>query len=398
MNREDFPILNSNIIYFDNAATSLKPKQVIAKMDEYYNSYSSNIKRGDYDISNKADIEYENVRSLVKELINAQEEKEIIFTSGTTESLNLIVEGYFKDALKENDEVLITKSEHASNILPWFKLIKTNNIKINYIPLNDNYEITLDNFKKVITPNTKVISIAHITNVIGDIRPLKEIISYAHSLGILVVIDGAQSIPHIKVDVKDLDIDFLAFSAHKMLGPTGVGVLYAKENLLNKINPLNLGGGMNESFAENGNYVLKELPTRLEAGTPNIAGVIGLGEAIRYINKIGISNIENYVSELKSYLVTKLKQIPHINIINKTSNHGIIAFTVEGIFGQDVAFYLNKYNICVRSGNHCAKMLKDVIGVSNTIRVSLYFYNTKEEIDKFVTLLNDKSKIEKEML
>lgn len=398
MYREDFEILKSDLIYFDSAATSLKPKVVIDKMNEYYNCYPSNVKRGDYDMSYKADNEYENVRHLVKNFINASKENEIIFTSGTTESLNLIVEGYFKDHLKESDEVLITKSEHASNVLPWFRLIKTNNIKVNYIPLDDNYEVTMENVKKAITPNTKVISIAHITNVIGDIRPLKAIINYAHSLGILVVVDGAQSIPHIKVDVKDLDIDFLAFSAHKMCGPTGVGVIYAKESLLKEIHPLNLGGGMNESFSTDGMFLLKEIPTRLEAGTPNIAGVIGLGKAIEYINNIGTNNISNYVRELKDYLISKLNNLSHVNIINKNANSSIIAFNINGIFSQDVAFYLNKHHICVRSGNHCAKILKDEIRVANTLRISLYFYNTKEEIDKFISLISDKAKIEKEML
>ncbi len=398
MYREDFEILNSDLIYFDNAATSLKPKAVIEKMNEYYNCYPSNVKRGDYDMSYKADTEYENVRHLVKEFINAAKDSEIIFTSGTTESLNLIVEGYFKNHLKNGDEVLITKSEHASNVLPWFRLIKNNNIKVSYIPLDNNYEVMLENVKKAITPNTKVISIAHITNVIGDIRPLEAIINYAHSLGVLVVIDGAQSVPHIKVDVRKLDIDFLAFSAHKMCGPTGVGVLYAKEDLLKEINPVNLGGGMNESFSTDGMFLLKELPTRLEAGTPNIASVIGFGKAIEYISKIGINNIENHVRDLRDYLISELNKINHVNIINKNANSSIIAFNIEGIFSQDVAFYLNKHHICVRSGNHCAKILKDEIRVVNTLRLSLYFYNTKEEIDRFISLISDKAKIEKEML
>lgn len=398
MYREDFVILTNDLIYFDNAATSLKPKEVIAKMTEYYNSYGVNIKRGDYDLSFKADTSYEEVRSLAKDFINAYSTNEIVFTSGVTESLNLIANGYFKDQLKVSDEVLLTKSEHASNILPWFKLSKEKEIKINYIPLDNNYEVTLDNVKKTITPNTKVISIAHVTNVVGDIRSLKEIIKYAHSLGILVVVDAAQSIPHMAIDVKDLDVDFLVFSAHKMCGPTGVGVLYGKEALLEKLNPLNLGGGMNESFMADGNYTLKSLPYRLEAGTPNIAGVIGLGAAIKYLNNIGMDKINDYVSSLKTYLVNKLSLIPHVQLINKTSASGIVAFNIEGIFSQDVAFYLNKYHICVRAGNHCAKILKDEIGVTSTVRISLYFYNTKEEIDYFVNLISDKNKIVKEML
>jgi len=398
MHREDFEILKTNLIYFDNAATALKPKEVLAKMNEYYNEYSSNVKRGDYDLSYKADTEYENVRTIVKDFIKAHSVKEIAFTSGTTESLNLIINGYFKDKLEVNDEVLLTKAEHASNILPWFKLSKDKGIKINYIPLDNNYEVTLDNVKKAITPNTKVIALAHITNVVGDIRPLKEIIAYAHSLGILVVVDAAQSVPHMAVNVQDLDVDFLAFSAHKMCGPTGVGVLYGKEHLLENMDSLNLGGGMNESFNADGTYLLKYLPNRLEAGTPNIAGVIGLGAAINYLNNMGIDKIADYEKELKTYFINKLSLIPHVNIINKNSHSGIIAFNIEGIFSQDVAFYLNKHHICVRAGNHCAKILKDEIGIANTVRISLYFYNTKEEIDNFINLISDKNKIEKEML
>jgi len=398
MHREDFEILKTNLIYFDNAATALKPKEVLAKMNEYYNEYSSNVKRGDYDLSYKADTEYENVRTIVKDFINAHSVKEIAFTSGTTESLNLIINGYFKDKLEVNDEVLLTKAEHASNILPWFKLSKDKGIKINYIPLDNNYEVTLDNVKAAITPNTKVIALAHITNVVGDIRPLKEIITYAHSLGILVVVDAAQSVPHMAVNVQDLDVDFLAFSAHKMCGPTGVGVLYGKEHLLENMDSLNLGGGMNESFNADGTYLLKDLPNRLEAGTPNIAGVIGLGAAINYLNNMGIDKIADYEKELKTYFINKLSLIPHVNIINKNSHSGIIAFNIEGIFSQDVAFYLNKHHICVRAGNHCAKILKDEIGIANTVRISLYFYNTKEEIDNFINLISDKNKIEKEML
>ncbi|HOP66054.1 MAG TPA: cysteine desulfurase [Bacilli bacterium] len=398
MNREDFLILKSGLIYFDNAATALKPKEVIAKMDEYYHNYPSNIKRGDYDLSYQATEEYEHTRNLVKELINADVIKEIVFTSGATDSLNIIADGYFKNKLNQNDEVLITKSEHASNVLPWFRLIKTNGIKVKYIPLDENYEVTLENVKKRVTANTKVISLAQITNVVGDIRPLKEIINYAHSLGILVIVDAAQSIAHKKVNVKELDADFLVFSAHKMGGPTGIGVLYGKERLLKEIEPINLGGGMNESFTTDGTYILKDIPTRLEAGTPNIAGVIGLGKTIEYLNKLDINKIDAYITDLKKYLVSKLEVIPHINIINKTSLSSVLAFNVEGIFSQDVAFYLNKHHICVRAGNHCAKMLKEEIKIANTVRISLSFYNTKTEIDKFIDLIKDKSRIEKEMI
>lgn len=398
MNREDFPMLNQDIIYFDNGATTLKPKCVIDKMVEYYSEYGASSHRGDYDIAYKVDQEYENTRDLVRKFINAKYLEEIIFTTGATESLNLIVSGFFKNLLEPNDEVLITKSEHASNVLPWFSLANTNGIKIGYIPLDDNHYVTLENVKKAITPNTKVISLAYITNVIGDIRPIKEIVEFAHQNNIFVVVDAAQSIGHVKTDVQDLDVDFLSFSAHKMCGPTGVGVLYGKKELLEEVEPLLLGGGMNKSFDNEHEVYYKNLPTRLEAGTPNIAGVIGLGSAIEYLESIGLENIATIEKNLRKYLIDKLITIPHIDIINLESDSGIVSFNVADIFSQDIAYYLNKYNICVRAGNHCAKILKKEVGVNNTIRVSLYFYNTIEEIDMLVELLADKDKILKEML
>ena len=397
MNREDFPMLKTGYIYLDNGATTLKPQVVIDSITDYYSNYTANAHRGDYDLSLRVDNEYEGAREVVRSFINANSSKEIVFTSGTTNSLNMIVDGFFKNILHENDEVLITESEHASNVLPWFNLANIINIKVNFIPL-DNYEVTLDNVKKAITPNTKVISIAHITNVIGDERPIKEICEYAHQHNIYVVVDGAQSIPQIKVDVKDLDCDFLAFSGHKICGPTGVGVLYGKKELLEQLKPQNLGGGMNESFDSVDQIELKPIPTRLEAGTPNIAGVIGLSAAIKYVNNIGLNNITEHERNLKKYAVSKLKEIPHITIYNENIDGGIVAFNVDGIFSQDVSVYLNKYKVCVRAGNHCAKLLKNVIDVKNTVRLSLYYYNTKEEIDYVVNLLKDKDKILKEML
>ena len=246
MNREDFPMLNHNYIYLDNGATTWKPKQVINKITEYYQDYTANAHRGDYDISMKVDLEYENARDLVKDFINAKSRKEIIFTSGTTNSLNMIANGFFKNVLEPGDEIIITESEHASNVLPWFNLAATNGVVIKYCPLDENHYVTLNNLKKVVTPNTKLISLAQITNVIGDIRPIKEICEFAHQNNIFVCVDGAQSVPHIKVDVQDLDCDFLAFSGHKMCGPTGIGILYGKLELLQELQPQNLGGGMNE--------------------------------------------------------------------------------------------------------------------------------------------------------
>lgn len=386
MNREDFPIFNQDLIYFDNGATTMKPKQVIDSVVDYYSNYTANAHRGDYNNSLKVDIKYEEVRSKVKNFINCDSEKEIIFTSGTTDSLNRIVFGYMKYFLKENDEVLITKAEHASNILPWLELEKEIGIKVKYIPL-DKHLVTVENVKNSITDKTKVISLAHITNVLGDTRPIEEIGKICKENNILFVVDGAQSVPHIKTDVKKLNIDFLAFSGHKMLGPTGIGVLYGKEKLLEEMKPIEFGGGMNAAFSSNGEVEYKSLPSRLEAGTPNIAGVIGLGSAIDYIEKIGIDKITKHERELKEYFIEKVKDIPQIIIYNKDIPGSLIAFNIDGVFSQDTAIYLNHYNICVRAGNHCAKILKEDLLVKNTCRISFYLYNTKEEIDKLIEVL-----------
>ena len=398
MNREDFPMLFNNIIYFDNGATTFKPKQVLKKISDYYTEYTANAHRGDYHISLKVDTEYELARNIVQEFINAKDRSEIVFTSGSTESLNYIATGFFGNYLEAGDEILITKAEHASNVLPWFRLAKQLDVLVNFIDLDDNHYVTVDNVLKAITPRTKVISLAQITNVIGDIRPIKEICKIAHERGIFVVVDAAQSAPHIKIDVQDLDCDFLAFSGHKLCGPTGVGVLYGKKELLENMEPVNLGGGMNESFDTVNDVYLKSLPTRLEAGTPNIEGVLGLGEAINYLNSIGMDKIHEYEMALRKYLVEKLIDIKHIDIINIEADSGIVAFNVDGVFSQDVAVYLDKYNICLRAGNHCAKILKDEVGVKNTCRISLYFYNNYEEIDRLVELLKDKDRIVREMI
>lgn len=397
MHRDDFPMIKDDLIYLDNGATTFKPKCVLEAMNDYYENYSANAHRGDYSISYKVDVAYENARVKVAKFINAEID-EVVFTSGATESLNVIATGFFFNLLEEGDEIIISDAEHASNVLPWFRLANKLGAVIKYVPLDANLHVTLENIKSVVTPRSKVISLAGITNVVGDVRPIKEICKFAHQNNMFVVCDGAQSVPHTKTDVKDLDVDFLAFSGHKMCGPTGVGVLYGKKELLESVEPLSLGGGMNESFDSEKEIYLKELPQRLEAGTPNIAGVIGLGAAVDYLDKIGMDTISIYEQKLKKYMMDKLEKIPYIQIVNEEADSGIVAFNVEGIFSQDVAYYLNKYNICVRAGNHCAKILKKAIGVKNTIRVSLYFYNTKEEIDALVELLSDKDKIMKEMI
>ncbi len=389
--RSEFPILNTDIIYFDNGASTLKPKCVIDKMNECYYNYPSNAHRGDYYLSLKASAEYESTREVVRDFINAKSTKEIIFTSGSTESLNQIIYGYFMNKLKNGDEILITKSEHASNILPWFDLENKIGIKVKYIPLNADYTFNIDNLKKMINKNTRVVSIAEITNVIGDVRDVKKITEICHNNNIKVVIDAAQSAGHIKIDVQDSDVDFLAISAHKMFGPNGVGVLYGKEELLNELDGIKKGGGTTISFDDSNSIVYKELPYRLEAGTQNIPGVIGLKEAIYFINKIGIDNIYNHTVDLKKYLVSKLKNNKKIIIYNENVEGFTVAFNVDGVFAQDTSIYLDKYDICVRSGDHCDKKLSDEIKIKNTVRISLYYYNTKEEIDKLIEVLdNDK--------
>ncbi len=388
MNREDFDILKTGIIYFDNSATTLKPKILSEATADYYNYYSSNAHRGDYTLSLKASMEYEKTREKVARLINANF-NEIVFTSGTTDSLNKIIFGYFKNYLKKDDEVLLTTSEHASNLLPWFELADEIGIKIKYIDLDNEHKVILENVKKAISDKTKVISLAHVTNVIGDVRPIKQIIKVAHENNILVLVDGAQSVPHMKIDVKDLDVDFLAFSAHKMCGPTGVGVLYGKSELLEETKPIIFGGGMNAEFENNGFRKYKEAPSKLEAGTPNVAGVIGFGYVIDYLEKIGFDNIYMQERKLKEYLLDNLKKIKNIIIYNENSESGIVVINYKDIFSQDLSIYLDKYNICTRAGSHCAKILKDELHIKNTLRISLYFYNTKEEIDKLIQVLNN---------
>lgn len=398
MNREDFPMLEKNLIYLDNGATTLKPQCVIDSVVSYYREYCANAHRGDYSISQKVDSMYEGVREQVKNFIHAKDSSEIVFTSGTTDGLNRIVFGYFSKKLNPGDEVLITESEHASNVLPWFQLAKEKEIVVKYIPLDAHHEVTMDNVKKSITSRTKVISLAYITNVIGDIRPMREIIDYAHQKGILVVGDGAQSMSHLKMNVTLDDIDFFVASAHKMYGPTGVGFLYGKFDLLNEMDPTSYGGGMNAMYLKDGYVELREVPTKFEAGTQNIAGVIGMGKAISYLENIGMNKIMKHEHELKNYLVSKLKEFDNIIIYNEDTVGSIVTFNVKDIFSQDTAIYLDKHHICIRSGNHCSKILNQVFDISNTCRVSLGIYNTYEEIDALVEALKNIGNIWMEIL
>ena len=397
MNREDFPILSNGKIYFDNAATTLKPKCVIDEMNKYYLEYTSNIHRGDYDSALKTNSMYDNVRNIVGEFINC-DPNTVIYTSGATESLNMVVFGFMKNYLKPGDEVLLNKGEHASNILPWIKLSEKVGFTIKYVPLDDEYSLSLENIKKCVTDKTKVVSLAMISNVIGDLRDIKGIGDYCHQNNIIFNVDGAQGIPHMKFDFKNSNVDFLSFSGHKMCGPTGVGILVGKYELLEKMEPLKYGGGMNSFFEEDNSYELKSIPTRFEAGTPAIAEVIGLGEAIKYLMGIGMDNIHQQEINLKTYFLEKVKDIDNIIIYNKNINSGIIAFNIDGVFAQDTSMYLNHYGIAVRAGNHCAKMLKDEMDIKNTVRISMYFYNSYEEIDKLIEVLKNSHDIFKIVL
>lgn len=391
---DDFPILhNKNIIYFDNAATTLKPERVIQAMNDYLNYYTSNIHRGLYTSAIVTDYLYDSTRDVVKDFIHCNSPKEVIFTSGTTHSINLVVFGYMKYHLQAGDEVLLSKAEHASNILPWLRLAEEIGIVVRYIPLSDDYSLDYQDVLLSITDKTKVISLAHVTNVIGDCRDISRIGRLCASRGILFHVDGAQSVPHMKVDFQASHIDFLSFSGHKMCGPTGVGVLVAKEELLKEMSPIFYGGGMNLSFDSTGKYQLVDYPSLFEAGTPPILEVLGLKSAIEYLMDIGMEKIQQHESELKQYLLSELRTVPDVVLYNQDFSSGILVFNIRGISSADVSKYLNHYHICVRAGSHCSKMLKENMDISSTVRVSLYFYNTTEEIDYFISVLRQCRKV-----
>lgn len=382
--RKDFPMIQNNpdLVYLDSAATSLKPQCVIDAVVDFYTKHTSNVHRGDYRVAEINDKLYDGTRNLVAELIHCDKD-EVVYTHNVSHSLNQIAFG-LKPMLKKGDTVLITYAEHASNVLPWFALQKEIGINIEYIETDEEANITIDTFKKAMHEGVKVVSVAEVTNVLGSIQPIKEMCEIAHSYGAYMIVDGAQSVPHMKVDVKDLDVDFLGFSAHKMCGPSGVGILYGKKKLLDAMEPVFYGGDMNARFNKDGEMLLKDTPVKFEAGTPNIEGVIGTGVAIQYLLSIGLDNIHEYEKELRAYAIEKLSQLDNIEIINPNNLYGPIDFNAKGVFAQDAAGFLASKNIAVRSGNHCAKILHNIIHTDQSIRASLYFYNTKEEIDRFV--------------
>lgn len=391
--RQDFPILKKKmedkpLIYFDNAATTFKPQAVIDAVINYYTNESVNIHRGDYQLSHEVSTHFEDVRQSVADFIGAQK-KEIIFTSGASESLNIVAQGYGMKHLKEGDVILTTEAEHASNILPWFNVAKKKKAIVEYIPMDNEGRLTIEDVKSVLTDKVKVIVIAHVSNVLGYVNPIKEICKLAHEIGAVVVCDGAQSVAHMPIDVEELDVDFFGFSAHKMCGPTGVGVLYGKYELLEASDPLLYGGGSNARFNTCGDVTLKHAPDKFESGTRNIEGVLGLGAAIDYLKSIGMDEVVNIERELYEYLMEKLLELDNLIIYNPKADTAITAFNVKGIFAQDVAAYLSSFGIALRAGNHCAKILLEVLGTNETLRCSLYFYNTKEEIDTFVDVLKE---------
>lgn len=390
--RQDFPMIQNHkdMIFFDSGATSLKPQAVIDAVVNFYTHDTANIHRGDYDISFKVSKEYEETRKLVKEFINAKDVNEIVFTNGATHSLNTVAYGYGLKFLKKGDVVLTSEVEHASSILPWFKVKEKTGCDIKYISLYSDGRFNLEAYKEALDSlNVKVVALPFVSNVLGYKYPVKEICRLAHEKNAIVSIDGAQGVPHCPVDVDDYDIDFLSFSSHKMLGPGGVGVLYGKSYLLEQLDPLTMGGGANARFDNMCNVILKNAPTRFEAGTPSIEGVLGLKAAVKYLMDLGMENVEKHDKEMAEYLSKKLSLLDNVVVYNPLSECSIVSFNVKGVFAQDAGSYLNSQKICVRTGNHCAKILHNVIGTNETIRASLYIYNTKEEIDRFVEVVKD---------
>ena len=388
--RNDFPMLKDkkmqghDLVYLDNASTTFKPKCVIDEMNKYYLEMNANSHRGDYDLCYNMDVEVLNARKTIAEFINS-DVNEVVFTSGDTEALNLIAYGYCLNYLKKDDVILISEAEHASNTLPWFRIAELTGCKVEFVSIK-NRKITVKAVKEAFNryKNIKLVTLAHVGNVLGYEIDAKEIAKVCHTNGALFVLDGAQSVPHMKVDFKDLDVDFLAFSAHKMCGPTGIGCLVAKYGLLQKMSPFHLGGGMNVAFKKDGTVEPLDAPSKFEAGTLNLSGIMGFKKAVEYLSNIGMDNIHKHDQELFDYAISKLENADNVIIYNKDSRNGIISFNIKGVFAQDEATLLNSKGIAVRSGQHCAKMINDVIGDVATVRMSTYFYTSKEEIDVFV--------------
>ena len=388
--KEDFPILkNRDIAYLDSGATTQKPKYVINAIDNYYEKNNANPHRGAYELSVQATEEYEGARKKVAKFINAKVPEEIIFTKNASEALNLIAYSYGLDKLKKNEDVVISIMEHHSNLVPWQYVTEKTGRTLKYMYINDEYELSDKEIEEKITDKTKVVGIAHISNVLGTINNVEKIIKYAHSKGAIVIVDCSQSIPHMQIDVQKMDADFIVFSGHKMLAPLGIGVLYGKKELLNQMRPFLMGGDMIEYVYEQKTTFAK-LPNKFEAGTQNVEGVVGLGAAIDYIEKIGYNKIQEIEAELLEYAREELQKLDFVKLYmtpNKENHSSVISFNVKGVHPHDVASILDANGVCVRSGNHCAQPLMRYLGIDSTCRASFYIYNTKEDVDRLVDAL-----------
>ena len=393
--REDFPILkrkikNNDLIFFDNGATTQKPIQVIDAISDYYKNYNSNIHRSVYTLGDESEKIYEESKHLVKEFINANSHEEIIYTSGTTESVNFIARIIEQD-VEDGDEIILTYMEHHANLVPWQQLAIRKNLTLRFLDLDELGRININQLKELINNKTKIVSICHASNVLGNINPVYEIGSLLKDKNIYFVVDAAQSVPHMKIDVDKMNCDFLAFSAHKMCGPTGIGVLYGEKNLLEKFDPVEFGGGM-IGVVEEKSSTWAILPDKFEAGTPLLAEAAGLGATIKYLEDIGLENIESYTKELTKYLYDELSKISNIKIYgtNEISDRvSLVSFNLEGVHPHDLTSFLDEKGICIRAGHQCTQPLLGKLGAYSVARASLYFYNTKEEIDFFIEVLKE---------
>ena len=389
--KNDFPILNNKkITYLDSGATTQKPIQVINAVKDFYEKFNANPHRGAYGLSQEATEVYENTRKKIANFINAKCSEEIIFSKNATESLNLIAYSYGMNNLKENDKVVLSIMEHHSNLVPWQSVVKNTGAKLEYMYINENFEISDEEIKNKITDNTKIVGITHVSNALGTVNNIEKIIKYAHEKGAVVVVDASQSIPHMKIDVQKLDADFLVFSAHKMLAPLGLGILYGKKEILNSMTPFLMGGDMIEYVYEQ-ETTFAPLPNKFEAGTQNVEAVVGLGAAIEYIESIGYDKIQEIERDLVSYARKRLSELDFITLYltpNEDNHSSVISFNINGVHPHDVASILDVNGVCVRSGNHCAQPLMRFLGIDSTCRASFYIYNTKEDVDKLVEALN----------
>lgn len=388
--RNDFPILRENkIAYLDSGATTQRPIQVLDKVDNFYKSENANPHRGAYKLSIQATEVYENARQKVADFINAPSARNIVFTRNATESLNLLAYSYGLNNVKKDDKIVLSIMEHHSNLVPWQMVCQKNGAKLEYMYTNSNGELTTEEIDKKIVPGVKIVGITQVSNVLGTINPIKEIIKKAHSVGAIVIVDGSQSVPHMKVDVQKLDADFLVFSGHKMLSPFGIGVLYGKKNLLDSMTPFLFGGDMIEYVYEQ-ETIFAEVPTKFEAGTQNVGGAVGISAAIDYLKNIGMENIEKIEKELTKYVYEELSKLDFITLYGPKDlqkRSGVFSFNVNGVHPHDVASVLDSQDVCVRSGNHCAQPLLRYMNLDSTCRASLYVYNTKEDIDRLVKAL-----------